>query len=769
MTDCVLTMSQAEKKRLRNGDVVSVAVGVFDDGENGYAKSRGARNAQDQSVRDEATVVGRDGNKWKLHFQQDDADHCFDRKAIHFVRRPTAAALERSSSDEDEAAVPQTPAADSSDDDAIIPQEDHEANAEQDDTGNWTRDDDYSVDERAKHGFTDQNGPRVNNLSDWENASLYQVALHFLPTTFLALMAAKMQANGIAKHDNGDRRYTGWRVTLSDLIQWIGVWMYMLAFPQPGSRRAYWQEPVGGFGPRHRLREYLALGQNGEKGVEWFEQMHTCFALPTKPGTYVSSDRFYQTRFWWESLRDTFYAAIVCSWLMVLDESMVKWMGVGMPGLMVVLRKPTPIGLEVHTLCCALCGILIWFEVYEGKEAMGKAKYCDQYPKSIALTLRMVEPFFSTGRVLIADSWFGSRACALALFMKTIFCVMNVKTAHKNYPKEEILEHVAEIKGKTAEARAARRARRGKSVCFVQTVKIGSRSVTLQAAGNNKKVPLLLISTYGSMLAGKVHVKVWQSNNADGTVTLNTIRTEQPQMHALYRQWMNIVDVHNKLRQGVVSMADVWGTTAWPERHFAEGLGFWEVNVFKCLIYFYQAWKNLSHGEFRMRLAWACMTLGKAPYPGKDRPGDQFRAPEGPADSPAVPQSGQSSAGPSLGGMVAPLPGGSHSYAKVPGTSGRQCAYCPKNAYQWCETCFIAGLGKIHVCGRKSKRPCMDDHVGGKPLLHSSFAMSAGGKHSMLAKRRAQQGDEGDDEDEDEEPMNLIGSLLRQSARVRRP
>ena len=45
--------------------------------------------------------------------------------------------------------------------------------------------------------------------------------------------------------------------------------------------------------------------------------------------------------------------------------------------------------------------------------------------------------------------------------------------------------------------------------------------------------------------------------------------------------------------------------------------------------------------------------------------------------------------------------------------------------------------------------------------------MSADGKNSMLAKRRAQQGDEGDDEDEDEEPMNLIGSLLRQSARVR--
>ena len=36
--------------------------------------------------------------------------------------------------------------------------------------------------------------------------------------------------------------------------------------------------------------------------------------------------------------------------------------------------------------------------------------------------------------------------------------------------------------------------------------------------------------------------------------------------------------MHNYLQQGVVSMADVWLTKQWPERHFAEGLGFWEVN-----------------------------------------------------------------------------------------------------------------------------------------------------------------------------------------------
>ena len=113
------------------------------------------------------------------------------------------------------------------------------------------------------------------------------------------------------------------------------------------------------------------------------------------------------------------------------------------------------------------------------------------------------------------------------------------------------------------------------------------------------------------MLPGTEHLKTWQVKNEDGTAEYCSIRTKQPQMHMLYRKWMNVVDVHNKLRQGVVSMADVCKTQSWHERHFADGLGFWEVNVYKALIYFYTRWSSLAHGEFRARLAWAMMTLGK--------------------------------------------------------------------------------------------------------------------------------------------------------------
>ena len=415
-----------------------------------------------------------------------------------------------------------------------------------------------------------------------------------------------------------------------------------------------------------------------------------------------------------------------------------------MPGLMVILRKPTPIGLELHTLCCALSGILVFFEVYEGKTAMETKEFCKEYGKSIALTLRMTKKFFGSKRVLIADSWFGSVANAIALYTKGLYSVMNVKTATTNYPKDALMEVVGEIKGKTPEAKQQRKDRRGKSIAFTQKVEVGGdRRVTLLAAGNNKKVPLLLICTAMTMLPGEDHNKVWKVNQADGSVEYHSLKTEQPEVHALYRLWMNIVDIHNKLRQGVVSMADIWATTAWPKRHFAEGLGFWEVNVYKAFVYFIQIGKSvkMGHTEFRARLSWAFMTLGKVPYPKDGNPGTSGNpGPSGAYTTPgSVPE--------------APLPGGTHSYIPTSGSNGKTCLYCGSIAYKKCETCEQLFGVPYPVCGPRSQRKfeCINKHANGEPCLHSSFSMTSPAKRIMKAaqqKRRAADA-EADDEDSD--------------------
>eukprot|EP00965_Chrysotila_dentata_P116540 3852093-Pleurochrysis_carterae.AAC.1 len=88
---------------------------------------------------------------------------------------------------------------------------------------------------------------------------------------------------------------------------------------------------------------------------------------------------------------------------------------------------------------------------------------------------------------------------------------MNVKTAHRDFPKEQLLDVVGEIKGNTAEARAARQQRRVAKAAYVREYKVGAQRVNLLAAGHNKKVPLLLVATASSMIEGPEHEKVWRT------------------------------------------------------------------------------------------------------------------------------------------------------------------------------------------------------------------------------------------------------------------
>ena len=419
-----------------------------------------------------------------------------------------------------------------------------------------------------------------------------------------------------------------------------------------------------------------------------------------------------QNRRWWDALRDAFRCAITAGWLLVLDESMVRWLGRGMPGLMVVLRKPTPVGLELHTLCCALSGILIYFEVYEGKERMEQKEYVDKYPKSVALSLRLTKPFHALGKVLIADSWFGSVACILALFQHGVFAVMNVKTAHKHFPKDELLELVGEIKGKDAAAKADRAARRGAQASFVRRFTVGSHTVNVMAAGHNRKLPLLLVSTFGSMLPGNEHVKRWSVPAADGTIQHFVRKCQQTVVHELYRSWMMVVDVHNHYyRQGNNSMADVWDTKNWTHRHFAEGIGFWVVNVYRALVYFYPQHKDLGYTDFRFKLAWAFLTLGKVPYG------------ETPSPAAATPQAAGTPEVQVNATAEYMFAGGEHEFDWWDAKRYKHmCGYCGNYAYKYCTTCHAKGRGKIVVCGRGTKRgsECIDRHATGEPPKHGS-------------------------------------------------
>ena len=115
---------------------------------------------------------------------------------------------------------------------------------------------------------------------------------------------------------------------------------------------------------------------------------------------------------------------------MTPDESMIQWTGasgppIGMPHLSFVPRKPVPLGCELKCVADGTSGVMMYLELQEGKTRMMRLRFADEYPATVATTLRMVAAMGlgeknlpandKLRRVVIGDSWFASRATACTL------------------------------------------------------------------------------------------------------------------------------------------------------------------------------------------------------------------------------------------------------------------------------------------------------------------------------------------------------------------
>ena len=423
----------SRQRALAVGDTVSVALRHFG---REYAQNVAGSQWASEKQRCTGMVVDKDGDAWLVEFEDMEEPVKLKRSLLHFEAREDVparpgergAALDADSSAEEEAAEqprqrprkqPRRAAAsrsrraaaartvadisDTSDDGSELSCDADGSDVQQEEEEEWSRDDHFAMDERARQGHQSFCQPSFN-MHDYANASFFSLCMYWLsagmalsdadgePPLFLEVMAAAMQAAGRAKATGPSDRWAQWCVSYQDLIQWIGTWYYMLAFPQPGNREAYFRPPS--FGPTHNLAAVLARGENGNRGLRWFIQMHACFTMPT--GTVAEDDPFLPVACMWESFRVHLTKAVTPGTLLLLDESMVKWVGRNMPGLMVVQRKPTPMGAELHTLCCAHSGIMVNYELYEGKARMEKKEFTNVHPKHVALTLRCLKPYFGT-------------------------------------------------------------------------------------------------------------------------------------------------------------------------------------------------------------------------------------------------------------------------------------------------------------------------------------------------------------------------------------
>ena len=130
---------------------------------------------------------------------------------------------------------------------------------------------------------------------------------------------------------------------------------------------------------------------------------------------------------------------------MTVDESMVKVLHRLLKGKMKIIRKPRPIGNEFKNVCDSRSMVVLNMELYEGKKYMKTKEWVGDFGDTCATTLRLMDPWKGSGRIVVGDIWFGSVNTVTELMIQNgLYANMLVKTAHKNYPRELLDENTIE-------------------------------------------------------------------------------------------------------------------------------------------------------------------------------------------------------------------------------------------------------------------------------------------------------------------------------------
>jgi hypothetical protein len=87
---------------------------------------------------------------------------------------------------------------------------------------------------------------------------------------------------------------------------------------------------------------------------------------------------------------------------------MIGWTGATSGKLMFVIRKPTPLGILLNTMCDAASGVMLNAEFNEGAELDKLKEYHEKYGSHTSIVLRLAKPYHRTGRYIVGDARFGS-------------------------------------------------------------------------------------------------------------------------------------------------------------------------------------------------------------------------------------------------------------------------------------------------------------------------------------------------------------------------
>ncbi|CEP13578.1 hypothetical protein [Parasitella parasitica] len=181
--------------------------------------------------------------------------------------------------------------------------------------------------------------------------------------------------------------------------------------------------------------------------IERFDAINKMHIFVVPGGTAHGYDKLYQLRAFIDAYNEKLKEVVIPGKYLCVDESMNQWLGHGMPNLKKIPRKPHSIGQEWKTVADVNTCCIIRLDVTG--DTLSK-KFDDVHPKTIVTVFRLVEPWFFSGRTVIADSWFSSPAMVCALKDVGLFSIMQVKKKRywpRGMPMEDMVGSLGEEVG----------------------------------------------------------------------------------------------------------------------------------------------------------------------------------------------------------------------------------------------------------------------------------------------------------------------------------
>ncbi|CAG8619569.1 482_t:CDS:2, partial [Diversispora eburnea] len=202
----------------------------------------------------------------------------------------------------------------------------------------------------------------------------------------------------------------------------------------------------------------------------------------------------------------------------------------------------------------------------------------DQYPATVTSMLRLVEPWFRSGRTVIVDSWFDSTNAYISLYNYGLYSILQIKK--RRYWSRNIPHDITGAREDTYRSSIS------------QTCKINNVDLAVCSIRDQKNI--ILLSSYSTTTLG-TEVNRYIKDSGD-------VKFCQPVVFDEYNEFRSAVDILNNLRNNALSYHDVFVSKCSVDRIFTFYLLVVEANSFSAYCQFVPGKKDMKYVNFYKQL-----------------------------------------------------------------------------------------------------------------------------------------------------------------------